>query len=193
MEKIKLLVVDDEVAILELLKEIFLQEGYGISTAENAAQALEHLEKESYNMIISDINMPGMKGYELLKIVGEKWPTMKKVLITSYNVEEYISIALKYDIGNIITKTMPFNITEITQFVSNLISGNIFGLKHYMLPGSEFNVLNITNPRKINDYSDFLSTLLVEDKQRRNRVKLVSVEFPGFRFMTNLSMYSLEI
>ena len=68
----KILIVDDERAIRNSLKEIFEMEGYEVETAENGASACEMAEKEKYDAIFCDIKMPGMDGIEVLtKLISD--------------------------------------------------------------------------------------------------------------------------
>lgn len=62
----KILIVDDERAIRNSLKEILTDEGYEVETAEDGTQAVEMADKEKYNVIFCDIKMPGMDGTEVL-------------------------------------------------------------------------------------------------------------------------------
>jgi CheY-like chemotaxis protein len=128
----KILIVDDEPDFLNILSEFLSDEGYLTKCAGNANEALALLANESFNMLLSDINMPGMKGFELLKVTREKYPDLKSALITAYDVRDYINMAKNYDIGNIITKTTPFNFEEIRLLVHNIITEEIFGLDHYV-------------------------------------------------------------
>jgi CheY-like chemotaxis protein len=128
----KILLVDDEVDFLDVLSEFLRDEGYAASTARNGMEALEILQKETFKLLLSDINMPGMKGFELIKKVRELYPTLKSALITAYDVRDYINMAKNYDIGNIITKTTPFNFEEVRLLVRNIITEDIFGLDHYV-------------------------------------------------------------
>ena len=128
----KILLVDDEVDFLDVLSEFLKDEGYETSTARNAQEALGMLHKDSFRLLLSDINMPGMKGFELIKKVKQLYPMMKSALITAYDVRDYINMAKNYDIGNIITKTTPFNFEEVRLLVRNIITEDIFGLEHYV-------------------------------------------------------------
>jgi CheY-like chemotaxis protein len=128
----KILLVDDEVDFLDVLSEFLRDEGYVASTARNAQEALELLQKETFRLLLSDINMPGMKGFELIKKVKQLYPTLKSALITAYDVRDYIHMAKNFDIGNIITKTTPFNFEEVRLLVRNIITEDIFGLEHYV-------------------------------------------------------------
>ncbi len=65
----KILVVDDDVHILQLVEIHLKKEGYRVITAQNAEEALKHLEHEMVNLAIVDVMMPGMNGFELTKIL----------------------------------------------------------------------------------------------------------------------------
>jgi YesN/AraC family two-component response regulator len=129
---LKILLVDDEPDILEILGEFLLEEGYIVSRVTSANDALLLLEKDRFDLVLSDINMPGMKGYELLHIINEKYPSTKTALITAYDVHDYIKIAKEYDIGSIITKTTPFNFEELRTLLKDIFTENIFGLDKYI-------------------------------------------------------------
>ena len=128
-----ILVVDDEVAIRTMLLDYF--EGrYGVTTAENAAEALAVCAQRRFDMVISDVNMPGMKGPQLLTEIKRLYPETITVLITAYNVDDYIRLARQCNISNIIPKTSPFNFHELDALVEGLLTKNIFGIDRYMLP-----------------------------------------------------------
>ena len=100
----------------------------------NGVEALQRLEKRSYDLVISDINMPGIKGYELLKQIREKYSNTKTALITAWCLEDYIENILEYNIGNIISKTVPFNFEELQTTVEKILTKDIFGIQRYMEP-----------------------------------------------------------
>jgi CheY-like chemotaxis protein len=127
-----ILVVDDEQEMREMVSEYLEGEGYAVCSAENGMDALEkHFVSRRIDLILSDINMPAMKGFELLRRVREKYPLTKRVLITAYNVEDYLELAMKYDIGNIFVKSTPFNFLELSTILSNLLTNDIFGVSKY--------------------------------------------------------------
>jgi len=80
----RLLLVDDEQGVLQALKRLFFRH-YDVVLANGGAEALSILETESFDMIISDMRMPGMSGAELLKSCFEKYPAMIRVLLTGYS------------------------------------------------------------------------------------------------------------
>ncbi len=143
------LVVDDEPVILEMLKAKLVEE-YTVLTANSAEKALDLCDNAVVNLVISDINMPGMKGYELLTHIKKKYPATKTVLMTSYNINDYVRLAKTYDISNILTKSVPFNFNEFSTMVKNLITEEIFGLDKYLLEDySLVSAYDITNSNQI--------------------------------------------
>jgi len=127
-----ILIVDDEKAIRMMLLD-YLEDTYHTESAETGEAALDLLGKRSFDLVISDINMPGMSGPELLARIRTLYPTTKTALITAYNVDEYIQAAKEFSITNIIPKTVPFNFAELDFIVRGLVTGDIFGLQRYLL------------------------------------------------------------
>jgi len=65
-----LLIIDDEQMIIQLLKDYFIELGYGVEVAYSAEEALEKINNGVvFDLVISDINLPGKSGIDLLKIV----------------------------------------------------------------------------------------------------------------------------
>jgi CheY-like chemotaxis protein len=128
----KILLVDDEPDFLDVMNDLLTDEGYAVTCAHNGAEALAILEKKTFDLLLSDINMPGMKGFELLAEAGRRYPTLKRALITAYDVRDYLSYAKQYDIGNIITKSVHFNFNEIRLLLHNILTEEVFGLERYL-------------------------------------------------------------
>lgn len=79
-----LLFVDDEANILASLKRLFRPFGYRIFTAESGAQGLEIMERETVDLVVSDMRMPEMNGAQFLEKVRAKWPATVRILLTGY-------------------------------------------------------------------------------------------------------------
>jgi len=88
-----ILVVDDEPALLELMSEILSTQNYQVLCAEGAKQALEIIEVEKVDLMISDIIMPDMNGYALAAIVREKYPAIKIQLVSGFSDEQQVDAA----------------------------------------------------------------------------------------------------
>jgi CheY-like chemotaxis protein len=128
-----ILIVDDELAIRMMLAD-YLEDDYEVHTAENGEMGLALCKKRAFDLIISDVNMPVMKGPEFLHEAKKILPTAAVALITAYNIDTYVRTARQYDICNIIPKTTPFNFTELKLLIDGLLTKNIFGLTRYLLP-----------------------------------------------------------
>ncbi len=80
----RILIVDDEEMICDMLARRLTQEGYSCITAHNGKEALNHFYKDTYSLIISDIKMPEMDGIELLKRIKSMNPKMTVIIVTAY-------------------------------------------------------------------------------------------------------------
>jgi CheY-like chemotaxis protein len=74
--KTSLLVVDDESSTRTLLSQVFGQLGYSVRAAEDGFQALEQIREELPDILLSDLNMPGMSGFELLSVIRRRIPNI---------------------------------------------------------------------------------------------------------------------
>lgn len=117
--KSRILVVDDEESIREFLEIMLKKEGYEITTAEDGAKAKEILSKKSFDMIISDLQMPNMTGLELLRYVKESYPDIVFMMITAFGTTETAVEAMKIGAYDYLTK--PFKIDEVRLNVVNAL------------------------------------------------------------------------
>jgi PAS domain S-box-containing protein len=84
----KILIVDDEPALREITQEILTMAGYEVLIADTGDAALNILANETIDLLLSDIIMPKMSGYDLAKIVSEKYPDIKIQLASGYSSEQ---------------------------------------------------------------------------------------------------------
>lgn len=97
----KILFVDDEAQILKSLVRVFIDKDYTVITAEGGIEGLKVLEKEDINMVISDMRMPGMDGYQFLSLVKEKYPQVMRIILSGYAEEKTVFKALQQNIAKI--------------------------------------------------------------------------------------------
>jgi len=88
-----LLVVDDERAMVELAHDILVTQGYRVLTADDGEQALAVLEKETVELIISDVIMPNVDGYQLAAIVKQRYPDIKLQIVSGFADDRHNNIA----------------------------------------------------------------------------------------------------
>jgi CheY-like chemotaxis protein/two-component sensor histidine kinase len=84
-EKENILLVDDEPSLLSVTSKILSLNGYNVFCAQGATGALSILKRESIHILISDVIMPNIDGYELASIVKEKYPDIKIQLVSGYS------------------------------------------------------------------------------------------------------------
>lgn len=109
--KHRILVVDDEESIREFLDIMLRKEGYEVTMAQDGEQAVEILKKKTFDMVISDMQMPKMNGIELLKYVKDQNPDLIFMLITAFGTTESAIEAMKMGAYDYILK--PFKIDEV--------------------------------------------------------------------------------
>jgi DNA-binding NtrC family response regulator len=80
----KILIVEDEDTLCESLQRVFIRDGYEVDIADSAEAAFQLLEHRSYDLIITDIILPGISGIELLTNYRKTNPAQKVIVITAY-------------------------------------------------------------------------------------------------------------
>jgi len=79
---LKILLVDDEKAVLKIMNLILRREGHEIVTAENGQEGLELFREGKYDLIISDNTMPAMTGTEMVEIIKREKPDQRIIMVT---------------------------------------------------------------------------------------------------------------
>lgn len=100
----RILVVDDDRIIVESLIEFLRLEGYEADGAHGFAEAITAMERRRYSLLISDINMPDANGFELLRVVKQRYPEIVVVIITGYGTIESAVEAIKMGAYDYLTK-----------------------------------------------------------------------------------------
>ncbi len=113
----KILVVDDERGMRELLTIMLQKEGFDVSSAAGGQEALENISQRTYDIVITDIKMPNITGIDVLKAVKETSPETIVIMITAYASTETAMDAMKLGAYDYINK--PFKIEEIKLIVRN--------------------------------------------------------------------------
>lgn len=110
MERKRLLIVEDDVGTLNLLELYFKEKGYLVTALENGEKGIEAAEKESFDMVILDIEMPGMNGFEVCKQIRKS----SDVPIIFLSSRRGLMDKLKcFELGGDDYVTKPFHFTEL--------------------------------------------------------------------------------
>jgi two-component system response regulator PilR (NtrC family) len=93
--KIRILVVDDELSMREFLSILLEREGYDVTVAGSAEEALRMMESALFDLALSDVNMPGLSGIELLARIKEKSPGTAVRMLTAFSTADQAVEAMK--------------------------------------------------------------------------------------------------
>ncbi len=115
-EKYLMMVVDDEPIVGKRLKQIFEKAGYNTEVFIKGRSALEDLEKNSYDIIVTDLKMDEVDGMKILKEAREKNPNIKVIIITAYAEMETAKEAFKKGVFDFIAK--PFRIDHLRKVIA---------------------------------------------------------------------------
>ena len=116
----RILVVDDELDMLMLLRMIIEDNtDYEVETTNNPSEALKMVMENDYDLVISDLKMPGMDGLELFGEVREMDPDLPLIIITAYGSLETSDEAIKKGVADFITK--PFRKDSILFTINRVL------------------------------------------------------------------------
>ena len=113
----RILVVDDEPDVRRLITEALQRQGYHVVGVEDGACALGHLEANAYDLMITDLRMPGLSGIELLDETHARYPLMATMVLTAYGTIQTAVIAMQRGAMDFLTK--PFDIGELLHKVAD--------------------------------------------------------------------------
>lgn len=115
----KVLVIEDEPTLARLLSYNLMQEGYETTVVDHGAEGLQTALQGSFDLIILDIMLPGMNGFEVLTKLRQNRIATPVVILTARNAEEEVVQGLKHGADDYITK--PFGVAELLARVSAVL------------------------------------------------------------------------
>lgn len=116
-EKILILVVDDQFADRETLKEILEDKGYRVATAQDGAEAIEMVKSHHYDIIFLDVRLPGMDGVGTFEQVKKIDPEATVIMMTGYTEEDLVKRAITQGAYTCIYK--PFDVEKVIMLVED--------------------------------------------------------------------------
>lgn len=118
----RILVVDDEQCIRELLSDILNREGYEVTLAENGSEALELFDTQSFKAVFTDVGMPGMSGWELARAIRERHNDIPLAVITGWGEAVSSTEQETAKVDWVVAK--PFSIDRIAEIVTEIAKRN---------------------------------------------------------------------
>ncbi len=115
-----ILVVDDQESMRMLLQDMLEVIGYQVTLAESGEQALSILQESQFDLVLSDLNMPGMDGTALLRMIKSKYAGLPVVIITGYGTFHTEKRVMKEGADGYISK--PCTLAKIQKTLSSILS-----------------------------------------------------------------------
>ncbi len=109
---LRILLVDDDAATLEVITIYLESRGHSVKACEGGQEALDVLDDHAFDLIISDVQMAGMNGFELLRAVRKRVPEVGFILMTAYEDKYPLSEALEAGADGYISK--PFSLSKFS-------------------------------------------------------------------------------
>ncbi|MBI3181261.1 MAG: response regulator [Myxococcales bacterium] len=107
----RILVIDDEKSARLLLERVLTRAGHEVVLVETGEEGLEQLAKQPFDLLISDKNLPGIDGLEVLRLARTKYPRLQAIVITGFPTPE--TKHTTQDLGAFSYVTKPFGILDI--------------------------------------------------------------------------------
>ncbi|MCP4567871.1 MAG: response regulator [FCB group bacterium] len=119
MDRYKILVVDDELLIRDLLYDFFTTNEWEISIAEDGQKALDYLKNQDYDIVLTDLKMPDMNGMDLTGRIRTLHGDLPVVIMTGYPSLDSALDALRNKVDDYIIK--PFNVNQLYKVVKKVV------------------------------------------------------------------------
>lgn len=118
----KVLVIDDEQGWRDLFSFELPSKGYEVTTAASGTDAIEKAKKENFDLIITDIKMPGMDGVETFIAIRKIQPEVKVILMTGHAVEDRVQVGLSAKASTCLRK--PFELDTLLHTLQTTLSSS---------------------------------------------------------------------
>lgn len=122
MADLRILIVDDQRGIRSMLKIVFAEEGYEVTTAANGLEALEKIRAKPPHLVLMDVKMPVMDGIQALKEIRKAYTNLPVVIMTAYAEIGKKEQALNLDVADWLYK--PLDIEELKQKIRKLLEAD---------------------------------------------------------------------
>lgn len=182
-QTIRILVVDDEPGMRKSLADILLDEGYEVKIAEDGAKAVELCSRETFDVVIMDVRMPGLDGVEAFRRIRTHSAGTRVILMSAFGVEELKSQAL--DEGAIAFLEKPLDIEAVVHLIENANETSVLvveadeSLKAQLHDSLKDHGYHVTSAGTAHDALELL-------EQIRFDIILIDVELPA---MSGLDLY----
>ncbi len=116
----KILIVEDEAGIRELLEELLFMEGYRITAVDNGSDGVSRFSEEGHDLVFTDLRMPGMSGWEVAKAIKSHNSRTPVVMVTGWDTQTIASELNDTGVDRVLQK--PFDMNVVLDLVSELLN-----------------------------------------------------------------------
>ena len=127
----KIMIVDDEADVLDLCSRVLRFDGYQVTTASNGYEAIDTAQHEHFDLLLTDIKMPGMDGLEIAQTLKKSYPHLICVTMTGYSTIDMVIEALKLGVDEFITK--PFTPKELSKVIAKALESERLRKENFRL------------------------------------------------------------
>jgi len=114
-ENARIIIIDDDKSIRQVLKTILEQEGYTVDTAETGKEAILKTNEKAYNLALIDMRLPDIEGIDLILKIKDTTPRMRKIIVTGYPTIQNAMEAVNRQADAFILK--PFDVERVLQTI----------------------------------------------------------------------------
>lgn len=118
----RILVVDDDTRVNAVLAELLRGQGHRVWAFTDPRQALAHLAAEPADLLVTDLGMPEMLGWDVARLARERWPGLRVLVVTGWGDQLDLAQVFRHGVEAVLTK--PFRAADLFRAVAELLSGS---------------------------------------------------------------------
>ncbi len=118
MDNYRILVVDDELLIRDLLYDFFTSQGWDIVVADGGQKAIDYLKNQKFDVVLTDLKMPDIDGMDLTGRIRSLYNDLPVIIMTGYPSLDSAVEALRFKVDDYIVK--PFNVNQLFKIVKKV-------------------------------------------------------------------------
>jgi DNA-binding NtrC family response regulator len=119
-EKRRILVVDDEATLLTVLSGELVNSGYDVTTASDGDEAISTIQNKKFDLVLLDIKMPKVDGFEVLKFIKKTIPTLKVIMLTGFADLKNAIESKKHGAEDFVSK--PYDLVDLLTTIERVLS-----------------------------------------------------------------------
>lgn len=123
MKNKRIMIVDNEEPICDLYKRVFLREGYSVEAFTDGAQAIERIKQQKFDLVLTDLKMPYIDGFDVIRMVREISPETIIIVVSGYPTIESVIRSVRLGAVDYIMK--PFEVPDLLSKVKRCLTNGI--------------------------------------------------------------------